>query len=135
MTGRVARAYLHVGAVVASAVLISPAASAQNIYKSVDEKGEVEFSDRPTEGAQRVETVKQAPPSDTEAADTRTEIERVKRAGEEMERDRKARAAKSDAESRARAAAPKPSPPSGGARNPHHIDQTEPHTRSLAAFA
>ena len=74
----------------ALALCASPGAA--QVYRSVNEQGEVVFSDRPSTGAEEVETRISAP-ADGASDEAEAEIARLKRAASALERDREARAA------------------------------------------
>ena len=77
-------------------LMLVPAASAQGIYKWVDEQGQVHFGERPPEGAQASEVaVKPLPPSDPVVQGDRKEnTQRVLRAFEEERMQKEEQAAK-----------------------------------------
>ena len=100
------------GAALAAALALGAAPAVAQVYKTVDENGDVVFSDRPSTGAEEVETRAPAPGAGA-SADSREEIVRLQRAADALERDRKARAAerKEEAEAAARRAAASKPPP------------------------
>ena len=93
-----------------AALALSATPGTAQVYRSVNEHGEIVFSDRPSTGAEAIETRISAP-ADAGSDEAQAEIARLKRAADALERDREARAAerRQKAENRTRrAAAAKP---------------------------
>jgi hypothetical protein len=92
-------------------LIMAPTIWAQPVYKSVDKEGNITYSSTPPEDAQHVEdTGIVSSPSDPNAG-ADDDIERVKRAADELERDRKARESKRAVKKEAAAAQKKQKAP------------------------
>ena len=74
-----------------AALALCVTSSAAQVYRSVNEHGETVFSDRPSSGAEEIETRVTAP-ADKGSAEAQAEIARLRRAADALERDREARA-------------------------------------------
>jgi len=89
--------------------LTFPGMAETPVYKSVDEAGNVTYSDRPPSDAVHTETLAVEKAQDTgNTADAKTRQERMKRQADELAKSRKAREA--EREKRAREKSPPPAP-------------------------
>ena len=99
----------YLPALLALLCLAIPGMAETPVYKSVDEAGNVTYSDRPPSDAVQTETMTIEKPQDTgNTPDAKTRQERMKKQADELARSRKEREA--EREKRAREKTP-PSPP------------------------
>ena len=118
--------------IIGISIFLSSAVLAQPVYKSVDKDGNVTYSSTPSEEAHHVEDTGIVS-SPTPEAGADGDVERIKRAADELEKDRKARETKREKQKAATAAEEKTKQPAQKSEIKRHrpiIQQPIPPTGS-----